>query len=323
MLFRGGLNMTQVRIAERIKLEKRKKSLKYIRWHWQLYLLLSIPIILVIIFNYIPIYGIIIAFKNYKVSKGIIGSSWVGFKYFRQFFSSPSSIQIIRNTITISLYSILASIPFPVLLAIFLNEMRNKYFKKTVQMVTYAPYFISTVVLVSMVMQFLDPRIGIINKIISMIGFEPKPFMAIEQYFTHIYVWSGIWQGTGYGAIIYLAALSGINPELYEAATIDGANKWQKILYIDIPSILPTVTIMLILNFGQVMNVGFEKTYLMQNAANMNASEVISTYVYKIGLINMNMSFSTAVNLFNSGVNLIMILLVNYIANKLSETSLF
>jgi len=268
-------------------------------------------------------YGIIIAFKNYSVSKGIGASKWVGLKYFLQFFNAPSSLDIIRNTIAISLYSIFAGIPLPIILALSLNETRRAAFKKTVQMVTYAPYFISTVVLVSMVSQFLDPRIGIINQILGAFGIPAQAYMAQEQFFIHIYVWSGIWQGTGYGAILYLSALSGVSQELYEAATIDGANKWQKVWFIDLPSLMPTIMILFILNFGQVMNVGFEKTYLMQNMANMGSSEVISTYVYKVGLLKMNMSFSTAVNLFNSAVNFIMIMTVNTLANKLNKSGMF
>lgn len=291
--------------------------------HWQLYVIILVPLILLIMFSYVPMYGVIIAFKNFKVSKGILGSPWAGLKYFNMFFNNPASVSIILNTIKISLYSIIAGFPTPIILAIALNEMKNRTFKKTVQMVTYAPYFISTVVLVGMIIQFCDVRIGIFNLLIRAVGGSPINFMAKEDLFIHLYVWSGVWQGTGYGAVIYLAALSGISPELYEAATIDGANKWQRIWYIDIPSILPTASILLILSFGQIMNVGFEKVYLMQNGANINASEVIATYVYKIGLINMNMSFSTAVNLFNSLVNFIMIMLVNAITNRMSQTGLF
>ena len=296
---------------------------KAILRHWQLYLIILIPLVLLIVFSYVPMYGVIIAFKNFKVSKGILGSPWAGLKYFNMFFNNPASVSIILNTVKISLYSILAGFPTPIILAIALNEMKNRRFKKTVQMVTYAPYFISTVVLVGILIQFCDVRIGIFNLLIQALGGSPINFMAKEDLFIHLYVWSGVWQGTGYGAVIYLAALSGISPELYEAATIDGANKWQRIWYIDIPSILPTASILLILSFGQVMNVGFEKVFLMQNGANINASEVIATYVYKVGLINMNMSFSAAVNLFNSLVNFIMIMLVNAICNRLSQTGLF
>lgn len=314
--------MTTGRSSKLIKSNRRSK-IKDIRRHWQLYLLISIPMFMLILFKYVPMYGVIIAFKNYKVSKGILGSEWVGLKYFVQFFQSPTSIRILWNTIWISLYSILARLPFPIILAIGLNELRNKRFKKTVQMFSYAPYFISTVVLVSMIMQFLDPRIGIINKIIGLFGANPVNFLAKEQYFKHIYVWSGVWQSTGYAAIIYIAALSSVSPELYEAAMIDGATKTQKIRHIDLPFLLPTISIILILNFGQIMNVGFEKVYLMQNPANLNASEVIATYVYKIGLVKMNMSYSAAVNFFNSAINMILILVVNFGAGKLSDTRLF
>lgn len=300
-----------------------RQLFKAIMRHWQLYLIISIPVGLVILFNYIPMYGVIIAFKNFKITKGIVGSPWVGLKYFTQFFKNPQSMVIILNTLKVSLYSIIAGFPLPILLAIGLNEMKNRSFKKTVQMVTYAPYFISTVVIVGMLIQFSDPRTGLFNLLFNALGMDPISFMAKEGLYIHIYVWSGIWQGTGYGAVIYLAALSGIPQELYEAAVIDGANKWKRIWHIDIPSILPTAAILLILSFGQIMNVGFEKAYLMQNPANINASEVIATYVYKVGLKNMNMSFSTAINLFNSVVNMLMILFVNYTANRLSKTSLF
>lgn len=302
---------------------KQNKNIQAILKHWQLYAILAIPVILVIIFNYVPMYGVIIAFKNFSARKGIMGSPWVGMRYFNQFFSSTKSLSIIWNTLYLSLYTIIAGLPIPILLAIMLNEMKNKFFKKTVQMVTYAPYFISTVVLVAMLIQFTDPRIGIINKFVGLFGVEPTNYMADSGWFSHLYVWSGIWQSAGYSAIIYLAALSSVPSELYEAATIDGANKWRRIWSIDLPLILPTVSILLILNFGQVMNIGFEKIYLMQNPANVNISEVIATYVYKMGMINMNMSFSTAVNLFNSVVNMILIVFVNWLSKRLSNTGLF
>lgn len=291
--------------------------------HWQLYVVLLIPLILVAIFNYAPMYGIIIAFKDYSTKKGIMDSVWVGFKHFEKFFSSAKSMTIIGNTLILSFYSLLASIPIPIALAIMLNEAKSKHFKKAVQMMTYAPYFISTVVIVSMLFQFTDVRIGIINKIMEIFGVEAVNYMGKAEWFRHLYVWSGVWQGAGYGAVIYIAALSGIPGELYEAATIDGANKWRRIWSIDLPMLLPTVSIMLILNLGQIMNVGFEKVYLMQNAANASVSEVISTYVYKIGLVQNNFSFSTAINLFNSVVNLVLVVAVNAISSKLSNTSLF
>jgi putative aldouronate transport system permease protein len=303
--------------------KKRISYIKSITNHWQLYALLAIPLVLVIVFNYVPMYGILIAFKDYKVKKGILGSNWVGLKYFKQFFSSATSGATIRHTITISLYSIIASFPFPIILALMLNYCRSKRLKNLTQMLTYAPYFISTVVLVALLNTFLDPRSGIINQFIQLLGFKAQPFISIGKLFPHFYVWSGIWQGTGYSAVIYISALSSIPVELYESAKVDGITKIQQILFIDIPYMLPTAMIMLILNFGQLMNVGFEKVYLMQNPANITISEVISTYVYKIGLINMDMSFSTAINLFNSVINMCMILLVNHIASKIGDTTLF
>lgn len=291
--------------------------------HWQLYVVLAVPLVLVVIFNYAPMYGIIIAFKDFSAKRGIMDSVWVGMKHFEKFFSNTKSMNIIANTLILSFYSLIASVPIPIILAIMLNETKNRRFKKTVQLMTYAPYFISTVVIVSMLMQFTDVRIGIINKIIGLFGMNEINFMGKSEWFRHLYVWSGVWQGAGYGAVIYIAALSGIPNELYEAATIDGANKWRRIWSIDLPMLLPTVSIMLILNLGQIMNVGFEKVYLMQNAANASVSEVISTYVYKIGLVQNNMSFSTAINLFNSVVNLVLVVVVNAVSNKLSNTSLF
>lgn len=291
--------------------------------YWQIYLMLLLPLTFVIIFNYVPMYGILLAFKDFRISKGIWGSPWVGLEHFRNFFSLPDCYNMIRNTISISIYSLLASFPCAIILAISLNETCSKKLMKFGQMITYAPYFISIVVLVAMLNQFLEPTSGIVNRIIVALGGEPQNLTVQGESFIHLFVWSGIWQSTGYNAILYIASLTSIPGELYEAATIDGATKLQRILNIDLPAIMPTATIMLIMNFGRVMNVGFEKAFLMQNSANIQYSEVISTYVYKIGLVNMNMSFSTAVNLFNSVVNLILIMVVNTITRKLNETSLF
>ena len=306
------------------KIKPVKKNL----WHqimgnWQLYVLLILPVSLMLLFNYAPMYGVIIAFKNYSTKLGIMGSHWVGMTHFTKFFSNAKSIAIIQNTLILSLYQLIASVPIPIILAIMLNETKNQRFKKAVQLATYAPYFISTVVIVSMLIQFTDGRIGIINKLTGVFGADPVNFMGKKEWFRHLYVWSGVWQGAGYGAVIYIAALSGISTELYEAARIDGANKWKRVFYIDLPMLLPTVSIMLILNLGQVMNIGFEKVYLMQNAANSAVSEVISTYVYKIGMIQQNFSFSTAINLFNSVVNMVLVITVNAISSKLGDTSLF
>jgi putative aldouronate transport system permease protein len=262
------------------------------------------------------------AFKEYKVSLGIWGSPWVGFKYFEMFFTSPNFSQLLKNTITLSLYSFLASFAFPILLALMLNEIRLMAFKKFVQTVTYIPYFLSTVVIIGMVMQVFSYS-GIMNSLMHSFGLEKVDFLAKPMMFQHLYVWSGIWQTTGYGAIIYIAALAGVDTSLYEAALLDGASRLKKIIHIDIPSILPVIVILFILHAGGILSVGFEKAYLLQNPVNTSISEVISTYVYKVGLQNAQYSFGTAVGLFNSVVSLTMIIIVNWIARRVNETSLW
>ena len=292
---------------------------------WQLYVLFILPLAYVIIFKYIPMYGAQIAFKDYKFTLGIGGSPWAGFKHFERFFKSHEFWNLMKNTLGISIYNLVAGFPFPIILAILLNYARSTKFKKTVQMVTYAPYFISTVVMVSMILQFLSPRVGIINIMRELLGLEAINFMAVPEYFKSIYVWSGIWQGTGYGAIIYLAALAGIDPTLHEAAIVDGANKLQRIRHIDLPGIMPTAVILLILNTGQILNTGFEKILLMQNPMNMRTSEVIDTFVYQVGVASqtVNYSYPTAVGLFKSVVNLFLIAVVNKIAERLGGSTLW
>lgn len=291
--------------------------------HWQFYLIILLPLMHLIIFKYIPMFGLQIGFKNYRISKGIWGSDWVGLKHFIRFFSTTTCWRIIGNTISLSLYSIIVSFPFAIILAILVNECTNKRYKKFTQMVTYMPYFISTVVLVSMIIQFTDTRMGLLNHFISLFGHSSINFMAKPDLFKHIYVWSGIWQQTGYNAIIYIAALSGIDQQLYEAAKVDGCSRFQKILNIDLPGIKSTIIILLILNMGYIMSVGFEKAYLMQNGLNLGASEIISTYIYRIGLINADFSFSTAIGLINSLINLVLILSFNKIAKQTGETALW
>lgn len=302
---------------------RRRKSLLLMAQHWQLYLLLLFPLANLIVFKYIPIAGLQMAFKDFRVSKGVWGSPWVGMKHFINFFTAPNFWTIISNTIIISLYTIIASFPFAIVLAIGMNELVSSKARKTVQFLTYAPYFISTVVLVSMMMQMFDPRIGILTKLIKVFGYTGDNVFGSPTAFRHLYVWSGVWQQTGYNAIIYLAALTSINVELYDAARVDGCSKWQRIWHIDLPGIRPTVIILLILNMGYIMSVGFEKVYLMQSPMNLEASEIISTYVYRIGLINSNFSFSTAIGFFNSVINLILMLTVNKVAQKVGETSLW
>lgn len=296
---------------------------KQLKRHWQLYLLVLIPLIYFIVFHYIPMYGVTLAFKDFSFRKGILGSPWVGLKYFEQILQTPNILNYFKNTLALSVYSLIAGFPFPIILALALNSVKSQKLKKTVQLVTYAPYFISTVVIVGMMIQLLAPRGGLINTVITMFGGEPVNFMGEASMFRALYVSSGIWQGTGYSAIIYIAALAGVDPTLYEAAEVDGASKLQKVFHIDIPSIMPTIIIMLILNAGNILNVGFEKVLLMQNPLNLSVSEVISTYVYKVGLKDAQYSFSTAVGLLNSIINFIVLITVNRIASKTSETSLW
>lgn len=292
---------------------------------WQLYLLFLPPLIYIVVFHYVPMYGAQIAFRNYNFVDGITNSPWVGFKNFARFFNSHDFILLMKNTLGISIYNLAAAFPFSIMLAILLNYAVSARFKKTVQMVTYAPYFISTVVMVSLVLQFLSPKTGIVNMFMEFFGLESVNFMGVPGSFKSIYVWSGIWQGTGYGAIVYLAALSGIDPTLHEAAIVDGATKIKRIWHIDIPGILPTAVILLIMNTGQILNTGYEKILLMQNPMNMRTSQVIDTFVYQIGFASqsVNYSYPTAVGLFKSVISLILLVAVNKIARKLSNNSLW
>ena len=292
--------------------------------NWQLYLMVALPLTFLILFKYVPMYGVQIAFKDFKIGRGIAGSDWVGLKHFKRFISNPNFGEILWNTIAINLYQ-LATFPFPIILALMLNCMKNGRYKKTVQMITYAPHFISTVVICGMIIQFLDARNGVINRIIEFFGGEAQNFLASTEYFRGIYVWTGVWQGIGYGSILYLSALSGVSPELHEAAIMDGANLLQRMWHIDLPSIMPTVAITLILRCGRLLGVGQEKIYLLQNQLNIDVSEVISTYTYKIGLASdiPQYSYSAAIGLFISVVNIIMLLIVNKVADKVSGSSLF
>lgn len=305
------------RLAPRLFRGFKKKGL------WQLYLLAAIPVAFIIIFNYLPMAGVLIAFKDFSIRKGIFGSPWAGLKYFNQLFSTPIFPTILKNTIVISLQTLIISFPFPILLALAYNEIGNLRTKKTVQTIAFAPYFVSTVVVVSIVMQMFSYRYGVVNEIVKLFGGEAVDFLGSTSFFRPAYIWSGVWQSAGYNSVLYLAALSGIDTSLYEAASIDGANRLQKLWYIDLPGIRPTIIITLILNTGNILNVGFEKVFLMQNPVNYGISEIISTYVYKVGIEQAQFSFATAVGLFNSAVNCVILLLVNYIAKQVSDTSLF
>lgn len=302
----------------------KKQSFKaYMKGHYDLYLLLLPAILYTAVFLYIPMYGVLMAFQDYSPVKGIMGSNFVGLKHFKKFFSTYMAKQIISNTVILSGYSLIASFPFPVILALMLNYCVNRRFGKLVQTVTYMPYFISVMVLVGMMNIFFSTNYGVVNTVLQAFGFEPFSFMSSEKSFRHMYVWSGIWQGMGYSSVIYFAALSGIDPTLYEAAELDGASKLQRIRYIDLPSIMPTVIIMLIMSAGNLMSIGFEKAYLMQNDRNSGVSEIIATYVYKVGLIDARYSFSAAINLFNSAINFVILIVINKVSRKLSDTSLW
>ena len=296
--------------------KKIKKSLPY-------YVLILLPLAYLLVFKYQPIYGVQIAFRDYKPRLGFLGSPWVSLKYFEMFLNAPSAWNILRNTFTISLYSLLAGFPIPILLAICVNEVRVRSAKKTVQMITYMPYFISTVVLVAMINQFTDLHSGIINTLFKSLGGTPVNLMGEIAYFRHVYVWTGVWQTAGYSAVVYIAALSGVSAELYDAALVDGTSKIQRIWHIDLPGILPTIITLFVLNTGHILSVGFEKVYLMQSSINLPQSEVISTYVYKLGVQNGNFSTSAAVGLFNSVINFAMLVLCNTASRKITDVGVW
>ncbi len=287
----------------------------------ELYILVLPAVALLILFAYVPMYGITLAFKEYNPLLGITGSPWAGFVHFERFFKGYYFGEVLLNTFLISLFSLIVGFIFPIIFALMLNNVESLRYKKTLQMISYAPYFISTVVLVAMIDSFFD-RDGIINNFIHL--FNPDKtinFLTSPEMFRPLYVWSGLWQALGWNSIIYISALSSVSPELYEAAVLDGATKVQRIYYIDLPSILPTVVTLLILSVGNILSVGFEKVYLMQNENNLETSEVISTYVYKKGLLSSDYGFGTAVGLFNSVINFIMLVAVNFIADKFSDYS--
>lgn len=293
-----------------------------IRRNWGLYLLLFPAVVIMVLFTYQPMFGIVIAFKNFTPADGIWGSTWAGFKYFEQFFNSYQFWPTIKNTLVISIYSILVTFPLPIVMAILCNQITSRGYRKFFQVATYLPHFISTVVMCGMIILFLSPSTGVISKLLSYIGVTMPNIMGQPGAFPSVYVWTEAWQHVGWDSILYIAALSAIDPALYEAATVDGASKWQKILKIDLPLLLPTATIMFILRSGSVMSVGFEKVYLLQNSLNMPASEIISTYVYKMGLVSNQYSLSSAINLFNNIINLVLLASVNFISGKMSKTSL-
>ena len=296
-----------------------------IRRYWGLYLLLLPTLVYAAVFLYGPMYGLLIAFKDYNAKLGIAGSPWADpfYKYLERFFTSYNCGRLIGNTLTLSVYTLFASFPIPILFALMLNQLPNGRFKKTVQTVSYAPHFISTVVLVCMLNVFLAPSSGVVNLLITRLGGKAFYFMGSESAFKHVYVWSDIWQNLGWSSIIYVAALAGVSPDQHEAAIVDGANKLQRIWYVDIPAIMPTAVTMLILNTGTIMSIGFEKAFLMQNNLNTGASEIIATYVYKVGILNGQFSYSAAIGMFNSVICCVLVLLVNWVSRKTTESSLW
>ena len=294
--------------------------------NWQLYLMLLLPVIWLFIFCYLPMTGIQIAFKDFKIRQGIWGSSWVGFENFERFFTSYQFTRVLKNTLLISLYSLVASFPLPIVLALSLNVVRKAAYKKFVQMVTYIPHFISVIVIVGMILQMFNSRIGLYGTVYTALTGQQAPdILSKASAFPHLYVWSGVWQEVGWGSIIYLSALSAVDPALHEAAIVDGASRFKRVLVLDLPTVLPTATIMLIMNAGRIMTIGFEKVYLMQNDLNLTTSEIISTYVYKVSLgpTGGDFSLGAAIGLFNSVINLILILLVNAVTKRMGGTSLW
>ncbi|WP_426322042.1 ABC transporter permease [Microbacterium sp. E-13] len=293
------------------------------RRHWQLYLLIAVPIVWFAVFRYWPMSNAIIAFKDYNVVQGVWGSDWAGLEYFQRAFANPRFWTLVSNTFILSALVLIFSFPVPIVLAIALNEVRSTFFRNTVQMVTYAPYFISTVVVVSMTIVFLSPRMGLANQFLNIFGVQSIDFLSNPDLFRPIYVISDIWQTTGYAAVIYLAALAGIDPSLHEAARIDGATRVQKILHVDIPGILPTAMVILVLGVGNVMAIGFEKAFLLQNPLNLATSEILPTYTYKVGLLNADFSQAAAIGLFNAVINLVLLLVVNVVAKRTTGSGLW
>ena len=304
-----------------IRAEREKK--KSVWKNWQLYIMCLPAVIYFLIFAYKPMYGIIIAFKNYSMRKGIMGSPWIGFGNFERLFSSYWFPIILKNTLTLSGLTLILGFPIPILLALILNEVQNSRFRKGFQTISYAPHFISTVVLCGMLTLFLSPSSGVINRFITMLGGEHINFLQEPSMFKWVYVLSGVWQEMGWGSIIYIAAITNIDQGLYDAATIDGAGRWRKMWHITLPGIRETIAIVYIMKIGQMMSLGFEKIILLYNGMTYETADVISTYIYRMGLMQMNYSYSSAVGLFNSVINLVLLVVANKVSKRLFETSMW
>lgn len=300
-----------------------QKNISIITKDWQLYTLLILPIIYYIVFKYGPMLGNIIAFRSYVPGGSVLGEEWVGLKYFKLFIADPTFWLVFKNTLIISVLQLVIGFPFPIIFALLLNEIRSKKFKRFVQTVSYLPYFLSAVVIAGMIQDLLSPSTGVVNMVIKHFTGSTINFLSLPQWFRTIYVGSGVWQGLGWGAILYLAALSNINMELYESAKIDGANRWQQTLHVTIPGIMPTIVILLILNIGGLLSVGYEKIMLLYNPLTYSTADVISTYLYRMGLEANNFSYATAIGLFEAVIGLVLVSGANYFSKKFSETSLW
>lgn len=299
-----------------------KKSFKK---YWQMYLLLVPVVVYYIMFKYVPMLGLQIAFKDFSFRKGIWGSEWIGLDHFVRFFSSSQSVDIIMNTLILGLQTLVLCFPMPIILALIFNEIRSKKFKKTLQTITYAPHFISTIVVCGMLISMVSPSTGIFNTLLLNLGIieEPIYVMGSAKYFRPVYVITDIWKDSGWSAILYVSALAAIDESMYEAAEVDGASRWNQLIHITLPSIVPTIITMLILETGKVLSIGFEKVYALQNDLNLSVSEVISTYTYKQGLENLEYDYATSIGLFNAVISFIMLVTVNYLSKKFSKNSLF
>jgi len=314
--------MEKIAVAPGRTVKLHSPFIKGIRRSAWLYVIFFLPFLFYIIFHYAPLYGIVLAFKDFNIMKGIMGSPWVGMKHINKFLYDPYFWKLVRNTVLISVYGLVWGFPIPILLAIMLNEVRHKKYKKIVQNVSYLPHFISTVVVAGMIVNILGTN-GLFDQLIKLFGATPQKWLMGPEYFRTIYIASGVWQSAGWTSIIYLAALSMVDPELYDAALIDGANRGQRIWYITIPAIMPTVSILFLLNLGRIMTVGYEKILLLYNGATYETADVISTYVYRRGILQADFSYSTAVGLFQMIISFILIVSSNQISRKLGETSLW
>ena len=303
--------------------KKNDTFLKYFKKNISLYVMVIPGIVLLIMFKYLPIYGIIVAFENYYPNRGVFGSQWVGLEHFIDFFNDPYFFRLFRNTFVLGFYTLIFSFPAPIILALLLNEVKNKAFKKVTQTISYMPYFLSVVIIVGLMKDMLNTNEGIINEMIALFGFEKITFFASPEWFRTLYIVSGIWQGIGFGSIIYLAAISGINIEMYEAAIMDGASRMQQIIRITLPSIMPTVVIMLILSVGNILGNDFQKILLMYNPLTYETADVISTYVYRMGIEGGSFSYASAVGFFISVISFSLVMITNKVSQKFSETSLW